>query len=55
MMKIGITGQNGFIGTHLINNLILFPKEFEIINFDRSFCDVNRLTVILYNHASPPL
>lgn len=37
MMKIGITGQNGFIGTHLINNLILFPKEFEIINFDRSF------------------
>ena len=35
MMKIGITVMNGFIGTHLINNLTLFPKEFEIINFDR--------------------
>ena len=36
-MKIGVTGHNGFIGTHLINNLSLFPKEFEIIHFNRSF------------------
>ncbi len=36
-IKIGITGQNGFIGSHLINNLLLYPKEFEIINFNRNF------------------
>jgi UDP-2-acetamido-2,6-beta-L-arabino-hexul-4-ose reductase len=37
MIRIGITGQNGFIGTHLWNNLGLFPDEFECIKFDRSY------------------
>src|SRR6185312_7485831 len=36
-MKTGITGQNGFIGTHLYNNLGLFPNEFERVDFQKDF------------------
>lgn len=39
MIKIGITGQAGFIGTHLHNTLGLHPEEFERINFQKSFFD----------------
>src|SRR5699024_1514508 len=35
MKKIGITGRNGFIGSHLYNTLKLFPEEFEIVPFER--------------------
>ena len=38
-MRIGITGQNGFIGTHLKNHLFLYKEEFEIIPFDNIFFD----------------
>jgi len=37
MLKIGITGQRGFIGTHLYNLISLQKKEFELIDFDISF------------------
>ena len=37
MLKIGITGQAGFIGTHLYNTLGLFPEEFQLVDFQRSF------------------
>ncbi|MDP1725492.1 MAG: NAD-dependent epimerase/dehydratase family protein [Bacteroidota bacterium] len=37
MLKIGITGQSGFIGTHLYNNLGLHPEEFVRIDFQDSF------------------
>src|SRR5690606_20231764 len=37
MKKIGITGQEGFVGKHLYNTLGLFPEEFERINFERDF------------------
>ena len=37
MLKIGITGQAGFVGTHLYNNIGLYPTEFERIDFQRSF------------------
>jgi UDP-2-acetamido-2,6-beta-L-arabino-hexul-4-ose reductase len=37
MLKIGITGQNGFIGTHLYNTLGLCPDLYQRIPFDRSF------------------
>ncbi len=38
MKKIGITGQTGFVGTHLYNTLKLFPNEFEVVAFnDKSF------------------
>jgi UDP-2-acetamido-2,6-beta-L-arabino-hexul-4-ose reductase len=31
MIKVGITGQSGFIGTHLYNTLGLHPEQFERI------------------------
>lgn len=37
MKKIGITGQNGFIGKHLYNTLALQPDKYEIIPFQRHF------------------
>ena len=37
MLKIGITGQAGFIGTHLYNALGLFPNEFERVDFQREY------------------
>lgn len=37
MKKIGITGQNGFVGYHLYQTLNLFKDEFTLVNFDRSF------------------
>lgn len=33
MIKVGITGQSGFLGTHLFNTMGLFPKEFERVSF----------------------
>lgn len=37
MLNIGITGKSGFIGKYLFNVLKLFPNEFNIIEFDRTF------------------
>lgn len=37
MKKIGITGQEGFVGTHLYNMLGLLPDEFERVPYERSF------------------
>src|SRR5690606_37955728 len=37
MKKIGITGQNGFVGKHLYNTLGLFPEEFQRIDFQKEF------------------
>lgn len=37
MKKIGITGQNGFVGSHLYNTLGLQPEKFERISFEREF------------------
>jgi UDP-2-acetamido-2,6-beta-L-arabino-hexul-4-ose reductase len=37
MLKIGITGQAGFIGTHLFNTLGLFPDVYEGIPFEDRF------------------
>jgi len=39
MLKIGITGQNGFVGSHLFNTLGLQPEVFKRIPFERSFFD----------------
>ena len=36
MIKIGITGQSGFIGTHLYNHLGLKPDKFTRIPFEDS-------------------
>ena len=37
MINIGITGQNGFIGTHLFNTLGLFPDKYSLIEFKRKY------------------
>lgn len=43
-IKVGITGQSGFIGTHLHNFLNFICNEFEIINFkDEYFNDKSSL------------
>jgi len=39
MLKVGITGQNGFVGNHLYNTLGLTPEEFERIEFEKNFFD----------------
>jgi UDP-2-acetamido-2,6-beta-L-arabino-hexul-4-ose reductase len=36
-IRVGITGQNGFIGWHLINRIKLLNDKFEIIFFEKSF------------------
>lgn len=48
MKKIGITGQNGFVGKHLYNTLGLFPEEFERIEFNKNyFQDENKLDAFI--------
>lgn len=37
MIRVGITGQAGFVGSHLYNTLGLYKEEFKRIDFDRSF------------------
>lgn len=37
MLKVGITGQKGFVGTHLYNTLGLYQEEFERIEFQKNF------------------
>lgn len=37
MLRIGITGQNGFVGTHLYNTLGLYLEEFKRIEFHKDF------------------
>lgn len=43
MIKIGITGQNGFVGNHLYNTLGLFTDEFERIPFKKDYFNDNAL------------
>lgn len=44
MLKIGITGQAGFVGTHLYNTIGLFKEEFERVDFQKEyFEDDNKL------------
>ena len=37
MLKIGITGQSGFVGTHLYNTIGLNPEEFQRVEFDKGY------------------
>ncbi|SDH60547.1 UDP-2-acetamido-2,6-beta-L-arabino-hexul-4-ose reductase [Flavobacterium omnivorum] len=43
MLKVGITGQAGFVGTHLYNTLGLFPEEFERVDFQKEFFEEDEL------------
>lgn len=37
MKKIGITGQKGFVGSHLYNTLGLMPEEFQRVDFHKEY------------------
>ena len=37
MIKVGITGQDGFVGSYLYNTLGLRPEKYERIPFKREF------------------
>ena len=44
MIKVGITGQAGFVGTHLYNTMGLMPEQYNRIPFeDEIFLDEKRL------------
>ena len=43
MLKIGITGQDGFVGKHLYHTFGLKPEEFERIEFNRAFFEKEEL------------
>ncbi len=45
MIKVGVTGGNGFIGKHLVNTIQLSPQEFELIQFNRSWFDNEELLI----------
>lgn len=50
MIKIGITGQTGFIGYHLKSTLGLHKEEFSIVEFDRAyFEDESQLDLFVSN------
>ena len=47
MKKVGITGQQGFVGSYLYKILGLLPEEFEIVEFERSyFEDISKLKAL---------
>lgn len=39
MKRVGITGQSGFVGTHLYNTLGLNPEEYQRIEFKKEYFD----------------
>lgn len=66
MINIGITGKNGFVGTHLFNTLKFSPKEYSLIEFKREYfedkvaldnfvsqCDVIVHLAALNRHKTP--
>jgi UDP-2-acetamido-2,6-beta-L-arabino-hexul-4-ose reductase len=68
MIKIGITGQSGFIGTHLYNTLSLFKDKYNLIPFDDDFfnethllesfvqeCDIIIHLAAMNRHSDPEL
>jgi len=42
MINVGITGQAGFIGTHLFNTLRYLPDNYKLINFEDEYFDSPR-------------
>ena len=49
-IKVGITGQNGFIGSHLRNYLQLDDK-LELVGFDRNFFESNKSLDAFVRHC----
>lgn len=50
MIKVGITGSNGFIGWHLCQILGLSPNKFQLIEFKREwFNEIENLDIFVSN------
>lgn len=50
MLRVGITGQAGFVGKHLYNTLGLFPEEFQRVSFQKEyFGDAEKLNNFVSN------
>ena len=48
MIKVGITGESGFIGYHLYQTLALYSTKFDLITFKREyFNNTNKLKKLL--------
>ena len=43
MIRIGITGKSGFIGTHLSNAIYLKREKYKLINFENEYFDDNKM------------
>ena len=43
MLKVGITGQAGFVGSHLANTLSLYKDQFDLIEFRDEYFDESSL------------
>lgn len=43
MIRVGITGQNGFVGSHLYETLALYPNQFQRIPFEKKFFESEAL------------
>jgi UDP-2-acetamido-2,6-beta-L-arabino-hexul-4-ose reductase len=41
MINIGITGNKGFVGSHLQNTLLLNPDKYNLVPFERSYFEDN--------------
>ena len=68
MINIGITGQKGFVGTHLFNTLGLYPEKYNLIEFKRNYfedkealdsfvsqCDVIVHLAAINRHKTPSI
>ena len=43
MIKVGITGQSGFIGSHLYNSLGFKKNKFERVLFKKNILKVKKI------------
>lgn len=43
MLKVGITGQAGFVGKHLYNTLNLFNEKYTLITFEKTYFENDNL------------
>lgn len=43
VLKVGITGQQGFIGTHLYNSLGLYPERFVRVEYNKTYFESDHL------------
>lgn len=51
ILKVVITGQSGFLGTHLYNTLGLYPNEFERITFKDEFFEDTSILADLFKQC----